>query len=60
MKSADALNLRTLWGDQPCSHPDAIALLSDESTPTDNWYCTQCGHEIDIDAWQKADQSGDP
>lgn len=54
MKSDDAGNLQMLWGNKPCSHPDAISLLSDDGTSTDIWHCTQCGNVVDIEAWQEA------
>jgi hypothetical protein len=53
MKATDATNLQKLWGNEPCDHPDAIALQSTDGVSTDIWHCTQCGYVIDIDAWLK-------
>jgi ribosomal protein L37AE/L43A len=54
MNPTDAINLQIKWGDEPCDHPDAIAVTSSDGIPSNIWRCTHCGRIVDIDAWMNA------
>jgi hypothetical protein len=56
MNSTGAINLKLLWGDKPCSHPDAIAERSIKDVDPEIWRCTRCGNLVDIDAWMREHQ----
>jgi hypothetical protein len=45
MQRKKALELRTAWGDKPCSHP-AFSREYDAGERTGNYCCTQCGASL--------------
>ena len=54
MNPTDAAALQLYWGDEPCDHPDVIAVKSNDGIPSNIWRCTQCGRIVDVDVWMDA------